>query len=109
MGSVLQRRTALRSGDRELFFGGLRIACERPDGSLHGRMILLTTESMHRLESWTFRDGVRHGPMTGWHRNGQKRIEAQFEAGQLHGVMKTWDDEGNVISSERFDRGRRLP
>ena len=38
----------------------------------------------------------KQGLQTAYHENGQKKSEANFKDGKLHGLGTEWDEEGNV-------------
>lgn len=42
-----------------------------------------------------------------WHENGQLKAEVPYdENGDLHGIAKTWDEEGNLNGEEEYEQGK---
>ena len=42
-------------------------------------------------------DGLRHGLVQTWHRNGIAASEESYVNGRLHGVCRQWDEAGNLL------------
>jgi antitoxin component YwqK of YwqJK toxin-antitoxin module len=53
-------------------------------------------------------DGKKHGLMTEWYENGQKRTEGNTKDGKLHGLWTEWDEEGNVTEQAKFENGEKV-
>jgi antitoxin component YwqK of YwqJK toxin-antitoxin module len=40
-----------------------------------------------------------------WHPNGQKKIDAEYVNGKMHGLTTTWDPDGNIVAEEYYIDG----
>ena len=46
------------------------------------------------------------GKQIKWHENGQKSYEANYKKGKEHGIVKSWDREGNLTKTEILENGK---
>ena len=57
----------------------------------------------HVLKQWCEReDGMQHGPSTFWYPNGNKRVEAHFEDGELQGRYREWYEDEQLKKEGRY-------
>ncbi len=54
----------------------------------------------------TFVNGIRSGPYTQWHENGNKAEEGRFLNGQPDGPWKTWYESGKPETTTTFVKGK---
>jgi antitoxin component YwqK of YwqJK toxin-antitoxin module len=81
---------------------GLDSACETPDGVGEGPFWRLFENGSPRY--WGVeRKGKLHGTWIGWHDNGARATEAEFEAGILHGAFRKWSREGQLLYQGHHD------
>ncbi len=50
-------------------------------------------------------DGLRHGVVLAWHRNGITASEESYVNGRLHGVCRQWDEAGKLLGEFTMDHG----
>lgn len=50
-------------------------------------------------------DGLRHGVVQTWHRNGIAASEESYVNGRLHGVCRQWDDSGKLLGEYTMIQG----
>ena len=63
------------------------------------------TESKDRKSEAEFWEGRMHGRYRSWHANGQLESEAYFENGKREGVAKLWNEGGQLLQETRFRGG----
>lgn len=81
---------------------GLDFACETPDGVGEGPFWRLSEDGTPRY--WGVeRAGRLHGPWIGWHDNGTRATEAEYDRGVLHGAFRKWDRAGQLLYEGRND------
>jgi hypothetical protein len=51
---------------------------------------------------------VPHGKLRAWWRNGKKRAQGEFAAGQMIGCWETWHDNGQKESEGAYAEGRKV-
>jgi len=80
-----------------------REVLRRPDGSLvdHGSFIEWYDNGQKRYEA-AYEHGRLHGVETQWHRNGQKSTEQHYRHGLRHGPRYVWDENGTKRKEEHF-------
>lgn len=57
---------------------------------------------------WTNAEGEYDGLLEQWHRNGNKRYEAQYKNDQLHGRFKIFFENGLLASDREYKNGKRI-
>lgn len=50
---------------------------------------------------------VRHGPVTIWHKNGQKKAEGNLEDGKEDGLFSAWYENGQKMGEENWKDGKK--
>jgi formylglycine-generating enzyme required for sulfatase activity/antitoxin component YwqK of YwqJK toxin-antitoxin module len=58
-------------------------------------------------KSTNYKDGLRHGVQTRWHKDGQKLNDSNYKDGQKHGVQTYWYDNGQKRSETNYKDGQR--
>ncbi|MBU0763596.1 MAG: hypothetical protein KJ607_02040 [Bacteroidetes bacterium] len=53
-------------------------------------------------------EGHLHGTYKAWHRNGQLKTKGCFTDGERDGIWQFWNQEGNKIRKEYWDKGELL-
>ncbi len=77
------------------------------DGQLHGAWIIY--DAKHRkVSEIRFNRGEREGVATWWHPSGRKMREMKFEGGIINGLLQEWGADGALVSSDLYDKGRKL-
>ncbi len=71
-----------------------------PDGSLWQR---------YSKKRWGENAGVHHGAWTAWHPNGQRSVEGVRHNGKWHGIVRGWDNKGQVLFVRDYDHGELRP
>ena len=51
---------------------------------------------------YRYKNGVKHGCSTAFHKNGQKRWEGCYENGKKKGSHTKWDKKGNIEKTETY-------
>ena len=54
-----------------------------------------------------YQKGIRQGPSTGWHRNGAKAWEANWQYGKAVGVFTEWHADGKLKTTTTYEAGER--
>lgn len=81
---------------------GLDFACETPDGVGDGPFWRLFESGAPRY--WGVeRKGRLHGVWIGWHENGIRATEAEYDHGVLHGTFREWNREGQLLYAGSHD------
>ena len=89
--------------------------------TIHGNLIYQTNES-EPFSGWTkamwdsgqvsrllrFKDGARHGPLTMWHENGQKKAEGTYKDGKPDGLWTRWHENGQKKVEATYKDGERI-
>jgi antitoxin component YwqK of YwqJK toxin-antitoxin module len=52
----------------------------------------------------TFRNGMKDGRTTTWYENEKKRYEGFYSADKESGHWKFWDEKGNLVTEEDYDK-----
>jgi hypothetical protein len=55
-----------------------------------------------------FKDGARHGPLTTWHENGQKKAEGTYKDGKPDGLWTRWHENGQKKVEATFKDGELI-
>ncbi len=76
-------------------------------GKLDGSWIIYDRNRQKILEIH-YLDGVRHGPATWWHANGQPIREMRFDHGLIDGQLVEYDANNRPVKQTTFIRGRRV-
>ena len=54
------------------------------------------------------KDGARHGPLTMWHENGQKKAEGTYKDGKPDGLWTRWHENGQKKVEATYKDGERI-
>ncbi|MBD3420178.1 MAG: hypothetical protein GF398_08690 [Chitinivibrionales bacterium] len=55
-----------------------------------------------------FRNAEKEGSFTRWSATGAVIGRGSYTSGKKHGMFYRWDEQGNLISVQQFDRGNRV-
>ena len=66
-----------------------------------------------KLRCGFIRDMIRvgellHGPATNWYPDGKIKSQVTYQFGRMHGVCRTWSEDGNPAAKTIYVRGNRL-
>ncbi len=77
------------------------------NGNLHGEWIFVDADQ-HIVCRWKFVDGQRDGPSIWYYKEGMKRRQITFVAGQLEGPYREWGLNGMLTRDDQFTQSRQL-
>jgi MYXO-CTERM domain-containing protein len=83
-------------------------ACQRPDGTQHGRYASWHPNG-EKFTEGQYREGKQHGKWTRWHANGQKSYEGHWRDDKKHGTTTLWTVHGVKEAQMEFHEGWFVP
>lgn len=118
-GTISMEKIATSEYPRHIYF------CKKPEGIIHGPIIVLNPETKHRVYEMTvangvihgkfktfdedsgetvesfYHDGILHGQSTAWYGNGKKSSLSIWKHGELVSI-KLWNEEGKLVPKPRL-------
>jgi len=89
-------------------FGPTRYEGEYRGGCREG--LWRVTNELTGAPMWetTWRNGVWHGPATGWWANGNLRDQGEYREGLNHGHWRFWFEDGTLAAEGRYEAGKKV-
>ncbi|WP_429562655.1 toxin-antitoxin system YwqK family antitoxin [Paraburkholderia sp. MM6662-R1] len=80
------------------------------NGQYDGELLVYAPDGMQIIHRVTYVAGKKQGPDDEYDAATGKQIgHADWENGQMNGVVKTWDNSGKLLKEVTYDYGNRIP
>lgn len=57
---------------------------------------------------WEIKDGMLHGVVREWHDNGQLMVETHYADNKRHGLNRYWSKEGQLFKEQVYEHGNSV-
>jgi antitoxin component YwqK of YwqJK toxin-antitoxin module len=76
------------------------------DKGMNGQIVFY--KNRNKVGEINFLDKKNSGKEIWWHHNGHKKLELHYQDGSPHGLSTLWNEKGEIIKIDLYDKGKLI-